>query len=238
VSLAGVGTPDFSASGNLWYWMPQVRVTVERPGAVRLGFSGAIIAPMTGEPVGTFDTDFDAAERSRRPYLEGRMRLRWGAEDSQAEVGVGFHQGWLAPTRDSLLSNDALTLDALIPLGPRVEVRGEAFSGRGMRVLGGGQAGQLYGKGGVVVRGTGGWGQVNVKPTSRLLVGAGMGYDDPKDSDLPSTGRLKNATTEMHAIAHPGGPLVLSLEWRRTTTTFTTRSWTNDHLNIGIGFEF
>ncbi|MBI2407037.1 MAG: hypothetical protein HYV19_01865 [Gemmatimonadetes bacterium] len=238
VSLAGVGTPDFSASGNLWYWMPQVRVTVERPGAVRLGFSGAIIAPMTGEPVGTFDTDFDAAERSRRPFFEGRLRLRWGSEDSQAEVGVGFHQGWLAPTRDSLLSNDALTLDALIPLGPRVEVRGEAFSGRGMRVLGGGQVGQLYGRGGVVVRGTGGWGQVNVKPTSRLLVGAGMGYDDPKDSELPATGRLKNATTEMHAIAHPGGPLVLSLEWRRTTTTFTARSWTNDHLNIGIGFEF
>jgi hypothetical protein len=42
----------------------------------------------------------------------------------------------------------------------------------------------------------------------------------------------------MHAIAHPGGPLVLSLEWRRTTTTFTARSWTNDHLNLGVGFEF
>ncbi len=238
VSLAGVGTPDFTAAGNLWYWMPQVRVTIERPGPVRVALQGAVIAPMTGEPVGSFDTEFDAAERTRRPYLEGRLRFRWGAMEAPAEIGLGVHQGWLAPVRDSLLENRALTFDALIPIGPRAEFRGEAFSGRGMRVLGGGQVAQLYGKGGVVVRGSGGWGQLNLKPFSRLLVGAGGGFDDPRDADLPATGRLKNVTSELHAIAHPGGPLVLSLEWRRTTTTYTTRSWTNDHLNLGVGVEF
>ncbi|MHB8839379.1 MAG: hypothetical protein ACYC7F_10545, partial [Gemmatimonadaceae bacterium] len=171
VSLAGVGTPDFTAAGNLWYWMPQARLTLERAGRVRLGVSGTILAPMTGEPVGSFDTEFDAAERSRRPFLEGRVRLRWGKEESQAEVGVGFHQGWLAVVRDSMLENRAVTADALISIGRRLEFRGEAFSGRGMRVLGGGQVAQLYGKGGVVVRGSGGWGQLNLKPTARLLVG-------------------------------------------------------------------
>jgi hypothetical protein len=238
VSLAGVGTPVFSAAGNLWYWMPQARLTIERPGAIRFGVSGAIVAPMTGEVVGTFDTDFDPAERSRRPILEGRVRARWGEHDAEAEVGVGFHQGWISPARDSLLSNRAVTIDALIPIGRFAELRGEAFTGRGMRVLGGGQIGQLLGSGGVVVRGHGGWGQLNVKPTPRVLFGAGYGFDDPKDADLPVTGRLKNVTRELHGIVHPGGPIVLSLEWRRTTTTYTARPWTNDHLNIGIGFEF
>jgi hypothetical protein len=238
VSLAGVGTPVFTAAGNTWYWMPQVRLTVERPGKVRWGVAGAILAPMTGESVGTFDTDFDAAERARRPYLEGRVRARWGEDESLGEIGLGYHVGWLSPARDSMLENHAVTLDALVPLGRHVEARGEWFSGQGMRVLGGGQVGQLYGRGGVVVRGSGGWGQVNVKPSPRLLLGAGYGFDDPRDADLPASGRLRNVSSEMHAIAHPGGPLVLSFEWRRMTTTYTARSWTNDHLNVGVGFEF
>ncbi len=238
VSLAGVGTPDFTAAGNLWYWMPQVRLSLDRPGKVRLGVQGAIIAPMTGETVGTFDTDFDAAERSRRPFLEGRVRLRWGPEDEQAEVGIGVHHGWITPARGTTLTNHALTADALIPIGKKLEFRGEAFTGRGMRVLGGGQVGQLYGTDGDVISGSGGWAQVNMKPTARVIVGAGIGVDKPKLEYVPATGRRGNTTSELHTIVHPGGPLVLSFEWRRTSTEYATRTWTNDHLNFGIGFEF
>jgi hypothetical protein len=238
VSLAGVGTPVFTAAGNLWYWMPQVRYSVEARGKVRVGLQGAIIAPMTGETVGTFDTDFDAAERTRRPYLEGRLRLRWGQEDEQAEVGVGVHKGWISPTRGTMLTNDAVTADALIPIGKRLEFRGEAFSGHGMRVLGGGQVGQLYGTDGDAIGGWGGWAQLNAKPSSRVLVGAGIGTDQPDTEYLPASGRRGNTTSELHTIVHPGGPLVLSFEWRRTTTEYATRSWTNDHLNLGLGFEF
>jgi len=238
VSLAGVGTPVFTAAGNLWYWMPQVRLSVDRPGKVRLGVQGAMVAPMTGETVGTFDTDFDAAERSRRPFLEGRVRVRWGEDDDQAEVGIGVHEGWVTPSKGTPLTNQAVTADALIPFGKKLEFRGEAFTGRGMRVLGGGQVGQLYGSDGGVIRGSGGWAQVNLKPTPRMLVGAGLGVDRPDREYLPANGRRGNTTSELHTIVHPGGPLVLSFEWRRTTTDYATRSWTNDHLNFGLGFEF
>ncbi len=238
ISLAGVGTPDFTASGNLWYWIPQVRVTVEQKGKVRFGVSGAILGPMTGDNVGSFDTDFDVAERSRRPFFEGRARVRWGEGDHEADIGIGVHQGWLAPALHSMISHHFVTADALVPFGRIFEFRGEWFSGNGTRVLGGGAVGQLFGKAGVVVRGSGGWGQLNMKPSPRVLVGAGYGYDDPRDSDLTASGRLKNVTSELHSIVHPGGPLVFSFEWRRTTTTLTTRSWANDHLNFGAGFEF
>lgn len=239
VSLAGIGIPNFSAAGNLWYWVPQARLTIERPGAVRLGVSGALLAPMTGEPVGTFETEFDQAERSRRPYLEGRVRARWGDDERTGEIGLGGHLGWTAPKSGTIRENRAITVDAVIPIGRTVELRGEAFSGQGLCVLGGGQVSQLYSPLGLAVRGFGGWGQVNVKPSPRLLFGAGHGFDDPKNADLPpSTGRLRNATSELHLIAHPGGPLVLSFEWRRTTTTYSARSWSNDHLNFGFGFEF
>jgi len=238
VSLAAVGSPGFSTAGNLWIWLPQVRGTIERGTKVKLALQGAVLAPMTGDAAGVFSTDFDVAERSRRPFLEGRLRMRWGEGETQAEVGISAHKGWFANNLDSLLSGQGVMADAVVPITKAFEVRGEFFSGSGLRGLGGGQIGQLFGKNGVVVHGVGGWGQVNLKPTRRITVGTGYGFDDPDDADLPASGRLKNTTFESHVIVRPAGPLVLSLEWRRLTTTYTARSWTNDHLNLGVGFEF
>ncbi len=238
VSLAAFGTPGFSTAGNLWIWLPQVRGTIERGTRVKFALQGAVLAPMTGDAAGVFSTDFDVAERSRRPFVEGRLRMRWGEGDTQAEVGISAHKGWFANSLDSLLTGQGVMADAVMPLGTAFEVRGELFDGRGLRGLGGGQIGQLFGKNGAVVNGRGGWGQVNAKPTPRITVGGGYGFDDPNDADVPATGRMKNVTAESHMIVHPAGTLVLSLEWRRTTTTYTSRSWTNDHLNLGVGFEF
>ncbi|MHB1310856.1 MAG: hypothetical protein ACYC3L_02475 [Gemmatimonadaceae bacterium] len=238
ISLAAVGSPGFSTAGNLWIWLPQVRGTIERGTKVKVALQGAVLAPMTGDAAGAFSTDFDVAERSRRPFVEGRIRMRWGEGEKQAEVGISAHRGWFANNLDSLLTGQGVMADAIVPLTSAVEVRGEAFSGRGLRGLGGGQIGQLFGKNGVVVHGTGGWGQVNAKPTPRITIGAGYGFDDPDDADLPASGRLKNATAETHVIVHPAGTLVLGLEWRRITTTYTARSWSDDHLNLGVGFEF
>ena len=49
VSLASIGTPDFSGAGNLWNWLGQVRVTRELgttgsgSGQVRWAIQGAVI---------------------------------------------------------------------------------------------------------------------------------------------------------------------------------------------------
>ncbi len=238
VSLASVGTPGFAAAGNLWLWLPQARATVEAGTRLKFAVQGAVLAPMTGDPAGAFDTDFDAAERARRPFLQGRMRLRWGEGDRQGEIGVGIHQGWFAATGDSLLQSRGYMADALLPLGPRVDLRGEAWDGRGLRPLGGGQIGQLFGRQGVVVRGRGAWGQLNWRIVPRVAVGSGYGIDDPNDADLGAGARLKNITTAAHLIVRPGGPLVINAEWRRTTTTYAARAYQNDHLNVGMGFEF
>jgi hypothetical protein len=238
VSLASVGTPGFTAAGNLWLWLPQARATLETGSTVKFAIQGAVLSPMTGDAAGAFDTDFDAAERAKRPFVQGRARLRWGQGDTQGELGVGAHQGWFAAKGDSLQVSRGIMADALVPLGKSFELRGEAYDGRGLRPLGGGQIGQLFGKNGAVVRGRGAWGQANLKPTRRVIVGAGYGFDDPNDDDLATTARLKNTALESHLIVRPAGPLVLSAEWRRLTTTYAARAYSNDHLNLGVGFEF
>jgi hypothetical protein len=238
VSLAAVGTPDFAGAGNLWLWLPQIRGGLETGGKVSVGIQGAVLAPTSGDPANVFDTDDDVAEHSSRPYLQGRLHVRWGADDMAGDIGVGVHQGWLAAKGDSLISSSALAVDLLLPVTRWFEIRGEAYQGQALKGLGGGGIGQGLGLNGVPVHTTGGWAQVNVKPTSRLLLGAGYGMDDPRDSDLPAGSRLKNVVREAHIHVRPGGPFVFGFEYRRLETTYSTGVLGNDHLNLSAGIEF
>src|SRR5437762_624850 len=142
VSPAAIGTPDFAAAGNLWLWLPQVRIGVENSGSVRFGVQGAVLAPTSGDPAASFDTDYDLAERSQRPYLQARVHARWGGgESAVGEVGRGVHEGWLVPSSTRMTSS-AVACDALLPLVDFLELRGEFFSGQALRGLGGGGIGQ------------------------------------------------------------------------------------------------
>lgn len=239
VSLASVGVPGFTAAGNLWLWLPQVRVGVTTTGPVRVGAQGAVLAPASGDPAGLFDTDFDVAERSKRPYLEGRVHLSWGDGEEAGSIGVGAHGGWFAtPASPVRREGRAYTADAKVPVGRRVLLLGEWYSGDGTRGLGGGAIGQLFGVSGNPIRGVGGWTQLNVSPDPRLTIGAGYGVDDPDDADLPAAGRLKNAATEVHLHFRPAGPLLVGFEYRRLETTYRSGPLVNDHLNVAVGFSF
>ena len=238
VSLASLGTPGFVTAGNLWLWLPQVRVGIETGGPVSFGVQGAILAPTSGDAVAAFDTDNDIAERSGRPFLEGRAHVRWGSEEMAGDIGVGVHRGWFAAKGDSLLTSEAVAIDARIPLAKWLELRGEGFDGKALRGLGGGGIAQGFGVNGVPVRSRGAWGQVNVKPSPRVVFGGGWGFDDPRDEDIPAGGRLKNTATEVHLHLRPAGPLVLGLEYRRLETTYAAGKLANDHFNVAIGFEF
>lgn len=239
VSLAAIGSPLFAASGNLWLWLPQARLSVETTGDLRFGIQGAVLAPGSAAPVGSFEvSEFDVAERSRRPFLQTRVRARWGGDESAGEIGLGAHSGWYSTARDSLDRGYALAVDLVWPVTSWIEVRGEAYDGKGMRSLGGGGIGQLFGFDGRIIRSRGGWAQLNVHQGQPLTFGVGMGMDDPNDTDLAATARLKNAVTSAHVHWRPAGPLLFGLEYRKMRTTYATRSFTNDHLNLAFGFEF
>jgi hypothetical protein len=238
LSLASVGTPGFTAAGNLWLWLPQVRATVHSAGRVRVGVQAAVLAPASGDPTGAFDTQFDAAERTGVPYLEGQLRAQWGEDETLGMVAVGVHTGRVADAADVERTSRAVTVTLRLPIGTRLELRGEGFDGQALKGLGGGGIGQELGAGGVPVRTRGGWGQLNLRATPRLTLGVGAGMDDPEDADLAPGGRTKNATSEAHLHWRPSGPLVLGAEWRRTTTDYVAGARTNQHLNLAFGFEF
>ena len=238
VSLASIGVPGFTGAGNLWLWLPQVRGGVHTAGRVRVGAEAAVLAPTSGDPSGLFDTQFDAAERTNAPYLQGQLRLDWGEAERPASITAGVHSGRIADASDLDRTSSAVAATIRIPLGSRLEVRGEAFDGQALRGLGGGGIAQGLGVGGAAVRTRGGWAQINLQASPRLLIGGGSGMDDPEDADVLPNGRLRNATIEAHLHWRPAGPVVLGFEWRRTTTDYAAGSRTNLHLNLAFGFEF
>jgi hypothetical protein len=240
-SLASVGVPDFSTAGNLWFWLPQVRLTAEYGYTLRLAVQGAVLAPISGAIQGATATQPDSGERTGRPYLEGRVRLGWGPTDDPSEIAIGGHIGWLKGLynggSDSLLESRAVTFDTRIRLGP-AELLGEAFSGEAISGLGGGGIGQYAGTGGAPVHTKGGWGQLNIRPRQAWMVGGGCGIDDPRDSDVLATGRFRNFVCEGHVQWTPPGPLIFGFEFRRLETRYASGDYTVNHLNLAAGYHF
>lgn len=240
-SLAAVGFPEFSAAGNLWLWIPQVRVSAEMGYSVRLAIQAAVLAPTAGTAQGPFFTQLDSAERTGRPYLEGRLRLGWGPSDDPSEFAIGAHQGWLqnldSLSGDSIQVSQAITVDTRVAIG-EVELVGEAFVGKALAGLGGGGIGQNFGIGGAPIRTKGGWAQLNVRPVHNWMVGGGCGLDDPDDADVPATGKFKNLVCEGHVEWRPAGPLLFGFTFRRLQTTYANGTFTANHLNLAAGYHF
>ena len=240
-SVAAVGFPDHAGAGNLWLWIPQVRLSADLPsrGAVRLGAELAALAPTSGEAQSAFFTQPDIAERSGRPFLQGRLRGRWGQGERLGEVSAGGHYGWILDAAGERVPSKALAFSIWTPLGRTLDLRAEAFTGQALAGLGGGGIGQNMVRDGVAVRSKGGWAQLNVRPTEQWEIGGGGGIDDPEDEDLGEVSRLRNVSLEGH-VTWRRLPAVVGVEVRHLRTRY--REPVGDlaatHVNLGMGFEF
>ena len=257
ISLAAVGVPGFVTAGNLWNWLPQVRVShdlLRYANGVRIGVQGAVLAPFTNVQHLAETDVVDAGERATRPYVEARAHVRWGAGGEQTgapsdanlgdgggEVGVGVHRGWLRAAGDSVSRSAALSMDARIMLAPHVELRGEAYRGVLVRGLGGGGIAQSFGRvqtGALIGRplhDTAGWLQLNVQPHPTTVTGVGCGHDAVDAADLAV--RESNTVCAAHMLWRPAQPLIMGLEFRTIRTRYVDRTNRVNHLNLSFGFE-
>lgn len=242
VSLATLGIPGYTAAGNLWLWIPQVRAgyDVTTTGKVRFGIDAAVLAPTAGtnQPASIF-TAPDRSELSGRPMLEGRVRARWG---ERGEIAFGGHAGWLATTGDSVLTASGVMVTGLLPLTSTFQVNGEWFYGRGLATLGGGQISQLLNSLGEPMEGSGFWLQGLLRTNPHWEVGAGFGVDDPSGTpadELSATFRDKNVMYGGQ-VAWRLNPAVVAFEYRHLATTYGggIGERTATHLNLAMGIEF
>lgn len=255
ISAAGVAIPVFAAAGNLWNWLPQVRLSrtvwADSTRAWALAVQGAVMAPFASDRPLTNPQGADIGQASGRPALESRLRLRHGeglderaAQGvwlSGAEVGLGVHRGWVRPAGDSLLHSWAVSMDLRLSLGHGLELRGEAYRGRLLRGLGGGAIGQNFGTLGAAPTETGtpltdtaGWLQLNAQWHPSWVAGVGCGSDRVHGARAD---RRRNTVCATHATWRPVQPLLFTLEYRDFRTRFADGLRRAGHWNLGLGID-
>jgi hypothetical protein len=206
VSLSHVAVPLGYSAGDLFGWLPQVRVdfthkfssdttTQFQFGVLRPSFEDARLGDQPA--VGTsIDSSSGLGERQSQPFYQARLAVSHPMQNSTATVGVSGHYGAerLGATRKA--DSWAFAFDLRVPIMSHLFFRGEGYLGSNLGAFGGGvlqgvaalaappPASQT-----ILVRfhnigDGGGWGEFTVPITQRNVVYFGVGTDDPVNKDL------------------------------------------------------
>jgi hypothetical protein len=259
-SLASLAVPALAYQGNLWGWIPQVRVEhrFDFSDDQEVTLQAGVLDNVTGEPPPIFQVDrvAQAGERSGQPAYA--FRAAWshkflgrpmtlGAATYYSRQNWGFARrvdGWAGMT------------DWAIPLPARFEFSGEFYRGRAIGGFGGGvgrsvlfsgsssdYASQVYPLGSI-----GGWSQLKFRATTKLEFNGSFGLDNPLAQDLLvfpasqsyiSPSLAQNRASIVNLIYRPRSDLLLSTEYRHLRTfSIHQGSETAEQINLSMGILF
>ncbi len=258
-SFASLAVPAFGYAGNLWAWVPQVRV--ERRFDVSSGsnitLQGGILDNLTGEtPPYQSQRVPQAGERSSQPGYAVRVawsRSLFGQPMTLGAGGYYSRQDWAFNRR---VDGWAGTADWDIPLARWFNLSGEFYSGEAVGGLGGGVGRSVVFSGPPTdpttqVRGidsVGGWSQLKFKPSARWEFNGAFALDNALAEDLrdfafgpnnSSSNPARNRGSSVNFIYRPRSNLLFSMEYRRLRTfPMIGSSRAADHVNAMMGVLF
>ena len=259
-SVASLAVPAFSYAGNLWTWIPQVRVehrlNITEGSSIVL--QGGILDPLTGEPPSSeYLRTPQAGEASRQPAYATRAAWSHRAFGRDITFGIGGYYSRQDWGFHRLVDGWAGTSDWTVPLSNRWELSGEFYRGRALGGLGGGIGRSALFSGPIAdpatqVRGlnaTGGWAQLKFRQTEKLEWNGAFGQDNAFARDLrffsvyqqsyfdPTLARNRSAF--FNFIYHPRSDLLFSAEYRRLRTfSILGDSESANHINLSVGVLF
>ena len=147
VSLSHVAVPLGYAAGDLFGWLPQVRVDYSHNfGKTGTLFQFGLLRPSFGDPrLGddptsgiTLTTASGAGERAGQPFYQTRFAVSRPMQGSAATIGVGGHYGKEIVGATQNMDSWAVTMDFRVPVLSRLVFRGEAYTGSNLVPFGGG----------------------------------------------------------------------------------------------------
>src|SRR6202158_3002777 len=189
-SFASLAVPALSYAGNLWSWVPQIRVEhrVVLGEESSLLFQGGILDPVSGEaPQGGFYRQAGPGELSRQPAYAAR--IAWTHDVFGQPLRVGF--GGFYSRQDYRFSRTvdgwAGMTDIELPLSNQFSLSGKLYRGTGLGGLGGGIGRSALFSGDPAVASTqvqglnavGGWAQLKYRPSNKWEFNAAFGLDNP-----------------------------------------------------------
>ncbi len=252
ISLSHVAIPLGASAGDLWAWLPQLRVENRHKfGSTTALFQAGILRPsfgdsrlgdqaaLTGNAIDSFS---GYGERSGQPFYQARLAISHPIGGRNATVGAGGHYGREQVGANREIDSWAFALDATLPLSSRFIFRGEGFAGSnlvpfdGGIIQGVGFVAPLVNASGVIltpakinkIGAGGGWveGIVPLTLDNKNVFYVGAGTDDPRDRDLlPGSPRSKNSFVWASYFRKLGPDVTAAAEWSFwdfRTRTFST----------------
>jgi len=259
-SFASLAEPALSYAGNLWGWVPQIRVehrfvTGESSNVL---LQGGILDPVSGEvPWKNAYRTPGPGEASRQPAYGARIAWNHDVSGQAIRLGVGAYYSRQDYGFDRNVDSWAIMSDLGIPLGSKFELSGKFFRGRALGGLYGGLGQSVLFSGSdpqdpytelIGVNTVGGWTQLKYRATTKLEFNGAFGIDNPFARDLNhfpyaySYGEpilARNHAGFFNMIYRPRSDLVFAAEYRRIDTdSLDGRDWGAGHLNLSMGILF
>jgi hypothetical protein len=258
-SFATLAVPALSYAGNLWSWVPQIRVEhrIALGENSHLLLQGGILDPLTGETPGTSPyRGTGPGEASRQPAYG--TRVAWIREffGQPLRIGVGGYYGRQDYGYGFTTDAWAAISDLELPLGAKFEISGKVYRGRGLGGLYGGlgQSVLFNGTPGspyaqlIGLNSIGGWAQLKYRPARKIEINAAFGMDNPYAKDLEffpyaqsyyGSPLSRNRAGFANIIYRPRSDLLFSAEYRQLETNSLVTSGSGaGHLNLMMGVLF
>jgi TolA-binding protein len=257
-SFASLAVPALSSAGNLWSWVPQIRVEhkVSLGEESSLLFQGGILDPVSGEaPVGTYYRHPGPGEASRQPAYGTRIAWTRNIFGQPLRVGVGGYYSRQDYGFNRNVNGWAAMSDIELPLGRQFSFNGKLYRGAALGGLYAGIGRSVLFSGDPTMSDTrvealnsiGGWAQLKYRPANKWEFNAAFGMDNPFARDLeyfryaqaygdPTLAR--NQAGFVNMIYRPRSDLLFSAEYRHLTTYTITNGNSAGQLNLMMGVLF
>ena len=206
-------------TGNLGDRHPQARLTYKPANghlnaALALGQTGAVDRKdLDGNGV------LDGSE-AMQPFVQARVGLAL----NKIKAGAWFHRGaeeTATPVGgDSSFTSSVVGVDASVPLGSRLTIEGEGWSGSNLSDIRGGIGQGINLETGEEISSSGGWAHLAVRPAEGWKLFAGAMIDTPDEDDVPEGGRTRNQALYLVGHYRPWKKFQAGLEYINWETEY------------------
>jgi hypothetical protein len=242
-SLAQVGVSPLTGAGNLWLWVPQVRLEQDLNFGASTGLRARMGVIQTGE-VGPYDIKVytGPAPAASRPGLEGRFEFFHNLDDTRKlEIAPGFHTSTTHVGGFSVPSN-LFSLDWFFnPFAP-VEFTGAFFTGQNVTALGTGTINEgyvAYRHSAQAIDSDGGWGQFTIHALKRLDAHVFLGVQTYRNNELGAGDASRNLQYGANLFYRLAPNVILSPEISQVRTTYILQGTRiNNHYDLALAYFF
>jgi hypothetical protein len=242
-SLAQVGVSPLTGAGNLWLWVPQVRLEQDFNFTSATGVRAQMGVIQTHE-LGPYDsTTYNGpAPAASRPGLEGRYELFHKFDDvRRIELAPGFHISTTHVGAFSVPSSLFSTDWFFNPVQP-VELTGAFFTGQNVSLLGAGVINEgyvAYGRNAYAIQSNGGWGQVTIHAARRVDVHAFTGIQTYTNSHLGLGDADRNVMFGVNIFFRLAPNVLLGPEISQLRTAYIGHGLRiNNHYDLALAYIF